>query len=304
MPPCARAGAPQLLRMVVGAALICLAWESEETRAREDVVSLMRGSAARSGGKWRTSGAVAVSAVPGGDAVIITCTAPAGCSPEGSEGNITVHAADGHGLHGLFIENITLAPGADFLMQALARARLRPEPVVAKGKVVDAYALVCPFVGAFTRATAGRGGDWSLLVGNCQAPVPADDSFGAHKDRGKVLPARAGSLPCASAFTATAKERSRYSIGLFFGPSSRLGDSFILFDLRVLRVSPRPPRLHLVPATGPDGLIPSGELRPEAGRVGEGWAGWGPSGRPLLQCPRHMLVKDGRCHKLSKVCIL
>ena len=130
---CVRAGARQLLRMVVGAALIGLAWESAETRAREEVVSLMRGSAARRGGKWRTSGAVAVSAVPGGDAVIITCTAPAGCSPEGSDGNITVHAADGHGLHGLFIENITLAPGADFLMQALARARLRPEPVVAKG---------------------------------------------------------------------------------------------------------------------------------------------------------------------------
>jgi len=195
------------------------------------------------------------------------------------------------------MDNVTLPAGADFLVQALARARLRPEPVVAKGKVVDAYALVCPFVGAFTQATAGRGGDWSLLVGNCQAPVPAEDAASSAPEGGggkKAPPARAGRLPCASAFSATSKPRSRYSIGLFFGPSSRAGDSFVLFDLRVMRVSPRAPRRHLVLATGPDGLIPSGDLRPEAGRVGPGWAGWGPSGRPLLECPRHMLVKDGR----------
>jgi len=71
----------QLLGAVVAAALVGCACESarpSESWARDNVLSLMRGSARRGGGKWRTAGAVTVTAVPGGDAVIITCTAPAG----------------------------------------------------------------------------------------------------------------------------------------------------------------------------------------------------------------------------------
>ncbi len=268
--------------------------------APADMLSLMRGGARASGlGKWRTQGHIAVTAVTaaGGehDAVIITCTAPAGCSPRGSDGNITVHEADGHqGLHGLFMENVTLAPSADFLLQALARARLRPQALIADGKIIDAYALVCPYVGAFTQATVGRGGDEDLLVGNCQAPLPAEDPAGPDTRGQTPGPARGGRLPSASAFSSTAKRRSQYTMGLFFGPTSQLGDSFLLFDLRVLR-PPRPrPAQHLILATGPDGLVPQGDESPEAGRVGPGWAGWGPSKRPLLQCPRHLLVKDGQ----------
>jgi len=265
-----------------------------------DMLSLMRGGARASGlGQWRTHGHIAVTAVTaaGGehDAVIITCTAPAGCSPRGSDGNITVHEADGHqGLHGLFMENITLPPSADFLLQALARARLRVQPLIEDGKIIDAYALVCPYVGAFTRATVGRGGDHDLLVGNCQAPLPAEEPAGLEA-RGQTLgPARGGRLLSASAFSSTAKRRSQYTVGLFFGPTSQLGDSFLLFDLRVLRPLRPQPAQHLIPATGPDGLLPQGDESPEAGRVGPGWAGWGPSQRPLLHCPRHLLVKDGQ----------
>jgi len=83
--------------------------------------------------------------------------------------------------------------------QVLARARPRPHPVLTKGKVADGFALVCPFVGAFTRATAGRGGDWHLLVGNCQAHVPVDDmstAFGASQ-----LPSRGGRWVCTHTHT-------------------------------------------------------------------------------------------------------
>ena len=268
--------------------------------ASVDVLSLMRSGARTSGlGKWRTQGHVAVTAVSaaGGehDAVIITCTAPAGCNPKGSDGNITVHDGDGHsGLHGLFMENISLAPNADYVLQALARARPRPEPLVLNGKVVDAFALVCPFVDAFTQATAGRGGDRDLLVGNCQAPLQAEEIIMPQGHSRAPSPAKGGRLLSASAFSSTAKLRSRYTVGLFFGPTSRAGDSFLLFDLRILRPPPPRPTRHLIPATGPDGLLPHGDESPEAGRVGSGWAGWGASKGPLLQCPRYLLVKDGQ----------
>ena len=313
-----------LLLSVVGASLLSCACDSEQlpdgyrsrveqgkNTARSSIsvsgdgshvnmISLMRGSGRSSagmGGKWRTSGAITVTAVPGGDVVIITCAAQAGCSPESSNDNVTVHSADGHGLHGIFMDNITLTASTDFLFQALARAHLRPEPVVAKGKIIDAFALACPFVSAFTTASAGRGGDLSLLVGNCQAPIPADDSAATsdgHAADGTLPPARGGRLPSSSAFSSTPKQRTKYTMGLFFGPTSRAGDSFLLFDLRVLPMSPPASTHHLVPATGPDGLIPHGDEQPEAGRVGAGWAGWGPSHRPLLTCPRYLMVKDGR----------
>ena len=156
---------------------------------------------------------------------------------------------------------------------------------------MDAFPLVCPFVGAFTQASAGRGGDWRLLVGNCQAPLPAEEASAEFSEEELSAAVRAR-LPSASAFSSTAKRRSKYTIGIFFGPKSQPGDSFVLFDLRIARPAPRPSTRLLVLAKGPDGLIPPGLESPAAGVQGSGWAGFGASNRSLLTCPREYFVEE------------
>ena len=248
---------------------------AEVARATE-VVELMRGT----GGSWRTRGAVSVAASPSDGAVTVTCTGSAGCGPAGADGVVSVDTPpDGEGTHGLFIENVSLpAVQADLLLQAVGRALARDVPV-RRGEVVDSFSLVCPFVGASPEA-GGRGDDFRLLVGNCQAPLP---------------PRRESSkLVSTSAFTSTGAPASRYTIGLFFGPASRAGDSFLLQDLRLLRPAAPPPAYHLKRARGPDGLIPPGTEAPVAGLDEVGWAGWGASNHSLLRCPREYRVPGGR----------
>jgi len=131
----ARSGIGRLLHSLVCASLLSCICEStsslddktdtgahagvHDTGAHAGMLSLMRGNAraAELGGRWRTKGGITITAMPGGDAVMVTCTAAVGCSPLGSDGNVTVHSADGHGVHGLFMDNITLATSADFLFQ-------------------------------------------------------------------------------------------------------------------------------------------------------------------------------------------